>query len=87
MSQKWVLPTLVRLQKYRPMPEYGTIKKLIEYGQYRARLFRMFPRSGNRVQIQIFRIKNKGSNNYDIKIDQKLDPITMGQPKWNAPKQ
>ena len=81
MSQEWVLRTLNRLQKYRPMPEYASIKKLVEYGQYRARLFRMFPRSGNKVQIHIYKIKNKGSNDYDIKIEQKLEPITMGQPK------
>ena len=63
------------------MPEYASIRKLVEYGQYRARLFRMFPRSGNKIQIQIYRIKNKGSNDYDIRIEQKLEPITMGQPK------
>jgi len=81
MSQEWVIKTLKRLQKYKPIPEYATILKLIKNGQYRARLFRMFPRSGNRVQIQIYRIKNKGSNDYDIKIEQKLESITMGKPK------
>jgi len=81
MSQQWVLKTLNRLQKYRPMPEYATIKKLVEYGQYRARLFRMFPRSGNKIQIQIYRIKNKGSNDYDIRIEQKLAPIVVGSPE------
>jgi len=81
MSKEWVLRTLKRLQKYRPMPEYAPIKKLVKNDQYRARLFRMFLRSGNRVQIQIYRIKNKGSNDYDIKIEQKLEPITMGEPK------
>lgn len=81
MSKEWVIRTLERLQKYRPLPEYTTIKKLVKHGQYRARLFRMFPRSGNRIQIQIFRIKNKGSDDYDIKIEQKPDPIAMGHPK------
>jgi len=81
MSKVWVLRTLNRLQKYRQMPEYTTIKKFVENGQYRARLFRMFPRNGNKVQIQIYKIKNKGSNNYDIKIEQKLDPIVMRKPK------
>ena len=37
MSQEWVIGTLNRLQKYRPMPEYAAIKKLVKYGQYRAR--------------------------------------------------
>ncbi len=81
MSQEWVIKTLNRLQKYRPMPEYATIKKLVKYGQYRARLFRMFPRGKDKVQIQIYRIKNKGSNDYDILIEQKLDSVTMGSPK------
>ena len=81
MSQEWVLKTLSRLQKYQPMPEYAIIKKLVEHSQYRARLFRMFPRSDNKVQIQIFRIKNKGSNDYDLKLEQKLEPIVMGKPK------
>jgi len=81
MSKEWVLRTLSRLQKYRPMPEYRTIEKLVQNDQYRARLFRMFPRSKNKVQIQIYKIKNKGSNNYSLKILSKLDPITMGAPK------
>ncbi|MEA3456182.1 MAG: hypothetical protein U9R26_06715 [Campylobacterota bacterium] len=33
------------------------------------------------MQIQIYKIKNKGSNNYSLKILSKLDPITMGAPK------
>ncbi len=81
MSKDWVLRTLKRLQKYRPSPEYATIKKLVQYDQYRARLFRMFPRGKDKVQIHIFKIKNKGSNDYDLKIEQKLDAITMNKPK------
>ncbi len=81
MSQEWVLRTLARLQKYKPLPEYSTIKKFVQHDQYRARLFRMFPRGKDRVQIQIYKIKNKGSKHYDIKIESKLDPITMGSPK------
>lgn len=81
MSQEWVIRTLDRLQKYRSLPEYASIKKFVQNNQYRARLFRMFPRSKNRVQIHIFKIKNKGSNNYDIRILNKLDSITMDKPK------
>ena len=81
MSKDWVLRTLKRLQKYRPSPEYTTIKKLIQHDQYRARLFRMFPRGEDKVQIHIYRIKNKGSNDYDLKIEQKIPAITMMQPK------
>ena len=81
MSKDWVLRTLKRLQKYRPSQEYTTIKKLIQHDQYRARLFRMFPRGEDKVQIHIYNIKNKGSNDYDIKIEQKLDVIAMNHPK------
>jgi len=81
MSKDWVLRTLKRLQKYRPSPEYATIKKLILHDQYRARLFRMFPRGKDKVQIHIYKIKNKGSNDYDLKIEQKLNIITMRHPK------
>ena len=81
MSQEWVLHTLQRLRKYHPLPEYKTIEKFVQYGQYRARLFRMFPRGKDKIQIQIYRIKNKGSNHFTIHIDQKLDVITMNRPK------
>lgn len=81
MSKDWVLRTLNRLQKYRPSLEYSMIEKLIQQDQYRARLFRMFPRGKDKVQIHIYRIKNKGSKNYDLKIEQKLDAITMNKPK------
>jgi hypothetical protein len=81
MSKEWVLRTLQKLQKYKPMPEYVSIKKLVKNDQYRARLFRMFPKGRDKVQIHIFEIKNKGSNSYDVKILNKLEPITMGKPK------
>ena len=41
----------------------------------------MFPRAKNKVQIHIYKIKNKGSKDYDLKIEQKLDPIVMDHPK------
>ena len=81
MSQQWVLRTLSRLQKYHQIPEYPSITKLVQNRQYRARLFRMFPRGKDKIQIQIFRIKNKGSNDYNIKIEQKLPAMTIGNPK------
>jgi hypothetical protein len=46
----------------------------------------MFPKGKDKVQIHIFRIKNKGSNDYDIHIEQKLDPISMNMPKNNFEK-
>ena len=81
MSKEWVLRTLSRLQKYQPLPEYKIIKKLVLNDQYRARLFRMFPRSQNKVQIQIYKIKNKGDKHFDLVIDSKLPIITIGKPK------
>ena len=41
----------------------------------------MFPRSQNKVQIQIYKIKNKGEKHFDLIIDSKLPVITMGKPR------
>ncbi len=81
MSQEWVLIALDKLQRYKPLPEYQTIKKLVLHDQYRARLFMMFPIANNKVQIHIYKIKNKGTNHFDTFIDSKLRPITMGNPR------
>ncbi len=81
MSQQWVLRTLNRLQKHKPLPEYQTIKKLVLHDQYRARLFKMFPKKENQVGINIYKIKNKGLNTFDTFIESRLKPISMGKPK------
>ena len=81
MSQKWILRTLSKLQQYKPLPEYKTIKQLIEHNQYRARLFKMFPVDQNKIQIHIYKIKNKGMNNFDTFIESTLHPITIGAPR------
>ena len=39
MSQEQVIRTLKRLQKFKPMPEYAPILKLVQNGQNRVRLF------------------------------------------------
>jgi len=83
MSKQWVLRTLSRLQKYQPLPEYATITKMVLNDQYRARLFRMFPRGKARVQIHIYKIKNKGDKNFDLKIATKIPAIVMNKPKNN----
>lgn len=44
MSKEWILRTLNKLEKYKPLPEYDTIKNLLEHDQYRARLFKMPPK-------------------------------------------
>ena len=81
MSQEWVLRALNKLQKYKPLPEYNTIKKLVKNNQYRARLFKMFPAGEGRIQIHIYKIKNKGMSSFDTFIESTLKPITIGQPR------
>ena len=81
MSKEWVIRTLDRLQKYKPLPEYGTIKKLVMADQYRARLFRLKPVGKDKIQIHIYRIKNKGMKSFDTFNESSLKPITIGSPK------
>jgi len=81
MSLKWIIKTLTRLQKYKPLPQYKAIKKLIEFNQYRARLFKVFPKDEDKIQIVIYRLKNKGVNQYDKIIESKLSPIVITAPK------
>ena len=83
MSQRWVLRTLDRLQRHKPLPEYQTIKKLVQYDQYRARLFKMFPVGTDKIQIHIYKIKNKGANTFDTFSENKLKPIIMTHPRNN----
>lgn len=80
MSQEWVLRTLNKLQKHKPLPEYESIKKLVQNDQYRARLFKMFPVGKDKIQIHIYRIKNKGLKSFDTFIESKLHPITITEP-------
>ncbi len=83
MSQLWVLRTLEKLQKHRYKTEYEPIKKLIQHNQYRARLFKMFPKGDDQLQIVIYRIKNKGSNSYETFVESTLNPITLNAPNNN----
>jgi hypothetical protein len=83
MSQEWVLRTLKRLQHYKPLPEYNTIKWLVSHDQYRARLFKMFPIGDNKIQINIYKIKNKGIKLFDTFIESELRPIIITAPKNN----
>ncbi len=80
MSKQWVLRTLNKLQKYKPLPEYESIMKLITDNQYRARLFKMFPVGKDKVQINIYKIKNKGLNSFDTFIESTLRSITIAEP-------
>ncbi len=81
MSQQWILRTLDKLQKHKPLPEYQTIKKLVQHNQYRARLFKMFPIGADKIQIHAYKIKNKGVNTFDTFSENKLKPITMTHPQ------
>ena len=86
MSQQWVLRTLEKLQNYKPLAEYSSIKNFVLHDQYRARLFRMFPVANNKIQIHIYKIKNKGMNSFNTFIESKLSPITMEEPNNNFEK-
>jgi hypothetical protein len=81
MSQTWVLHTIDKLQRYKPLPEYKTIKKLIENDQYRARLFKVIPKGSDSIQIDIYTLKNKGQHEFDAFVERKLDLINLKRPK------
>ena len=83
MSQEWVLRTLNRLQQYKPLPEYKSIKWLVSHNQYRARLFKMFPVGNDKIQIYIYKIKNKGAKSFDTFMESELKPITITAPTNN----
>jgi len=80
MSQEWVIRTLKRLQKYKPIPEYTSILKLVKNGQYRARLFRLKPVGTESIQIIIYKIKNKGLKSFDKIKERQLKPININYP-------
>ena len=53
MSQEWVLRTMNKLIHKMPSKIYSTLKYFIKNDQYRARLFRLKPKSNNMIQISI----------------------------------
>jgi len=81
MSQEWVLRTMNKLIKKMPSKTYTTLKQFIEHNQYRARLFRLKPKSNNTIQISIYKIKNKGLKAFDEVKDTQLPPIRINAPK------
>ena len=81
MSKEWVIRTLKRLQKYKPVPEYPSILKLVQNGQYRARLFRLKPMRKSAIQITVYKIQNKGLKTFDKIRDTKLPLIDINAPK------
>ena len=83
MSKKWIIQVLNRLQKYRPLPQYKSIKSLVIKNQYRARLFKVFPQDSDKIKIIIYKLQNKGFNDYDKIIEIKLNPIIIKNPKNN----
>jgi hypothetical protein len=81
MSQEWVLRTMNKLIKKMPSKTYTTLKRFIENNQYRARLFRLKPKSNNTIQISVYKIKNKGLKAFDEIKDKQLPPISITSPK------
>ena len=86
MSQEWVLRTMNKLIKKMPSHTYNTLKRFIENNQYRARLFRLKPKTDNTIQISIYKIKNKGMKAFDEIKDTQLPPIDINAPKGNFEK-
>jgi len=81
MSQKWILRTMDKLQRHKPLSEYNTIKRLIQNDQYRARLFKVIPKGSDSIQIDIYTLKNKGQYELYTFVERKLDPINLKSPK------
>ena len=81
MSKEWVLRTMDKLQKYKSLPEYSSIKRLIEHDQYRARLFKVIPEGKDSIRIDIYKLKNKGQHSFDTFVERKLNPINLNMPK------
>jgi len=79
MSQTWVLRSLNRLVKYKPLPEYDTIKKFIEHNQYRARLFNLKPVGEDSIQIHLYKIKNKGQDSFEKIKERSLKVIKLAK--------
>ena len=81
MSQEWVLRVMDKLIKKMPSRNYLTLRQFVESNQYRARLFRVKPKSNNTIQISIYKIKNKGLKAFDEIVDTKLPMIDINRPK------
>jgi len=81
MSKQWVTRTMKKLIKKYHKSEYKQLLALINSNQYRGRLFSLKPLRGNKLQITISKITNKGINAYDIIKDKKLKPISITAPK------
>jgi len=81
MSQHWVLRSMDKLERHKPLPEYKSIKKLIENDQYRARLFKVIPVKEESIRIDIYKLKNKGEHQFDTFVESKLKPINLKAPR------
>ena len=77
MSQEWVLRTMNKLVKKMHTNVYTTLRRFIENNQYRARLFRLKPKSHNTIQISIYKIKNKGLKAFDEIKDRQLPSMSI----------
>jgi len=86
MSKEWVLRTMDKLVKKMDSATYRTLRKLISYDQYRARLFKLKPVGKSSIQITIYKIKNKGLKAFDEIKDIQLRPIDINAPESNFEK-
>ena len=81
MSQHWVLRTMDKLERHKPLPQYSRIRRLIEHDQYRARLFKVIPFGKESIRIDIYKLKNKGEHQFDTFVESKLKPINLKAPR------
>ena len=83
MSQEWVLRTMDKLVEKMNSATYQTLRKLISYDQYRARLFNLKPIGNSSIEITIYAIKNKGLKTFNEVMDTQLRPIDINAPRSN----
>jgi len=81
MSKVWILSAMDKLRKYKPLPEYNSIQRLIKNDQYRARLFKVIPEGKKGINISIYTLKNKGLYTFDTLMERKLDTIDLKIPQ------
>jgi hypothetical protein len=81
MSQEWIIKTLDKLLKKDSSKIYKTIKTFIDNNQYRARIFRLKPKGDDKLQITIYKVKNKNTKAFDEFKDSNLKEIDINKPR------
>ena len=80
MSKDWILNTLNKLRDKNSDMDYKQIEKLVKNDQYRARLFKLIPKE-DKLQILLYKLTNKGSNNFEMNKYNTIDNIDINKPK------